>query len=166
MEAPPKKQITTQDVIYNFAFYKKHLVSSINRFFNLWADKQGPGCVECQQLSALFARAIDSAKTGKGNETALVTNKGDVVKIPQNLRIEAPEKPEIKFVWQKLKISAQQVGNKLKEEGLKSENTYLFTKQTLRNLLLERKVGISDFELLKFVHLWCRLKEEDLSDYW
>ena len=40
-------------------------MAKVNKYFNLWAEINGVNSAECKELNALFARAIDAAKTGK-----------------------------------------------------------------------------------------------------
>jgi RNA-dependent RNA polymerase len=62
---PSKQNISQSDLINNFVGYNPFTVGKIHRYFNMWADRKGVNSMECVQLSELFARAIDAAKTGE-----------------------------------------------------------------------------------------------------
>ncbi len=63
--SPPLDNIGRKEMIHNFCVYNPFLVGKIHKLFNYYADRKGVACSECKTLSALFARAIDAAKTGE-----------------------------------------------------------------------------------------------------
>ena len=65
-------------------------VGRISSLFDKWADRKGAGSDECAQLGQLFARAVDSAKSG------------EKINIHENLELHDDEAVDERFVWQEM----------------------------------------------------------------
>ena len=99
---------------------------------------------------------------------------GDVVKIPKHLKIEDGEvkehlskiHPSRCSVWHQLKLVALAKRDIIQAASLLANDVTTFTKESLLDLLLERReVNISEFELLKFVVTWCRYTGGDVNSF-
>ncbi len=136
-----KSNITQKDIIVNFAKYDAFIVGRIHGCFTYWADRKGicllnilcrmyfagSACKECQELNTIFARAIDSAKSG------------EVVRIPSSLRPTAEQKavPAPKrFVWQFLSENAEALQKELQEAHVKEIQVRILQCNLGRNQLI------------------------------
>ena len=151
----PKKTIQQEDLIAYFARYSNSTIGKIDALFSRWADRKGVASVECQELSALFSRAVDSAKTG------------ETVKIPKHLQIKAEDDMSHgNFVWHKMAVEAALfVENRVKFPEM--NNLVQLTEETVRNILENEMISVSDYQLFRFLCKWATheiISEETLAN--
>ena len=148
-KVPTKKEIQQKDLIDYFARYSNSTIGKIDSLFTKWADRNGVASTECQELSALFSRAIDSAKTGER------------VIIPKHLRITSEdEQPHGNFVWHKMDAEATLfIENRVKNP--EKEYEIQLTEETLRSILANELISVSDFQLFRFLCKWA--EDEGIS---
>jgi len=143
-----RKNLNREHVLRYFSFYNAPLVSHLDRLFNHWADLNGPACDECVKLNALWARAIDAAKTG------------ETLRIPSNLNVsrdvcDAPKKE--RYVWQTLLRMATEELERYKNHTTKlsvQEQLCPVSTALLQNLILVPEVHLSQFEVFDSLVRW------------
>jgi regulator of nonsense transcripts 1 len=150
-KVPQKKNILQADLIAYFARYSNSTIGKIDFLFAKWADRKGVASIECQELSALFSRAVDSAKTGER------------VIIPKHLQITSEsEQSHGNFVWHKMRAEAALfIENKV--ENPEMYNEMQLTEETLRSILVNELISVSDYQLFRFLCKW-EEQEEDISE--
>jgi RNA dependent RNA polymerase len=127
------------------------LTGWVNGLFLAWADKEGVDSEQCTRLGQIFARVVDSAKSGER------------IKIEPGLVIPRESwsipSAEAKFVWQRLEFAANyfveeqlKVGNSETEAGTTHNESFeaLFPesshdKDFLFDLLGRNHLGMSEF---------------------
>lgn len=153
----PMNQIRQKDMIEYFARYSNATVSKIDSLFASWADRKGVLSTECKILSALFSRAIDSAKTGER------------VNIPNHLippTDAAPQKGEETFVWHKMASRARLfLEDRVKD--FKVNNLIQLTDDTVTSILRNQEINVSEYQLFRFLYKWAkqeRVAEKRVDD--
>ena len=146
-----KKIILQEDLIDYFSRYSSFTISKIDYHFAQWADRKGVASIECQELSALFSRAVDSAKTGER------------VNIPKHLQITSGDNQSHgNFVWHKMAAEATLfIENKVKNPEKYSE--VQLSEETLRAILTNDLISVSDYQLFRFLYKWAA-DEKDVSE--
>ena len=149
-------EITRKSLIDYFASQKNNM-GKIDSYYKYWANKNGAGCSECQQLGRLFSRSVDATKTG------------DVVQIPSGL------KPPLRneciaeshgeassstvggrvHVWQEMEKRAIKEREALSKDIIHSPNLEAISEEFLCSLLEHKLPNLSDFQLFELVHRWC-----------
>lgn len=112
-----------------------------------WARLKGPMSSECQELNRLFSTCVDGIR----------------IKIPP--RLESPKQPSENsppFILDTLQVSAKAWIRTLQRNNLPSFDGYTFNAMEL--LLSRDDIAISEFELLKLTHRWCRKNDTSLED--
>ena len=150
-KVPEKKNILQDDLIAYFARYSNSIIGKIDSLFAQWADRKGIASIECQELSALFSRAVDSAKTGER------------VIIPKHLQIRSDDNQSHgNFVWHKMAAEATLfIENKVKNPEM--HNEVQLTEETLRKILTNELISVSDYQLFRFLYKWAE-DEKDISE--
>ncbi|KAI6654778.1 Regulator of nonsense transcripts 1 [Oopsacas minuta] len=166
VEAHPSDTVTREMMIDYFSG-QKNMMGKINDYYEYWADIEGPGCFQCEQLGAWFSRSVDSSKTG------------DIVRIPRHLIPPQRERKSDK-VWVRMQEIAADCKERLSgdtaDEILEnSSSAYVIEEDFIRNLLENTKRGISEYKLFSLLYKWCdaqkisrderREKLIELSDY-
>lgn len=142
-KVPTMNNIQQKNMIEYFAKYSNATIGKIDSMFAKWADRKGVASDECRILSALFSRAVDSAKTGER------------VDIPKHLLIHADAQPssEEKFVWHKMASRARLfLDDRISD--VTTDNQIPLTKHTVRNILCNSEIGVSEFQLFRFLYKW------------
>ena len=149
-KVPTKKNIGQDDLIAYFARYSNATIGKIDSLFSKWADRKGVASIECQELSALFSRAVDSAKTG------------EKVKIPKHLEIKSEDDlSQGNFVWHKMAAEATLfIENKVINPEI--YNDVHLTEETMRSILADELISVSDYKLFRFLCKWA--ENEDISE--
>ena len=148
-KVPTKKEIRQKDLIDYFARYSNSTIGKIDSLFVKWADRKGVASIECQELSALFSRAVDSAKTG------------EKVNIPKHLQLTSEdEQLHGNFVWHKMAAEATLfIENRVKNP--KKHDEIQLTEETLKSILANELISVSDYQLFRFLCKWA--ENEDIS---
>jgi regulator of nonsense transcripts 1 len=155
-KVPQKKVILQKDLIDYFSRYSSSAIGKIDHHFAQWADRKGVASIECQELSALFSRAVDSAKTG------------EKVVIPKHLQITSDHNPsQGNFVWHKMAAEATIfIENKVKNP--ERYRDVQISEETLRTILTNDLISVSDYQLFRFLCKWAAheegISEEQLSN--
>ncbi|KAH3869363.1 uncharacterized protein LOC127868002 isoform X1 [Dreissena polymorpha] len=115
VERRPEGTITPEK-IYSY-FTKQNevqkMMGRVDKLFNMWADRNGVGSVECERLGQLFSRVVDASKTG------------DLVEIPKALCTVEPvsEIDAAKtYVWVRMKLSASALKDEFKSRTITEPN--------------------------------------------
>lgn len=146
-KVPQQKNIQQKDLVAYFARYSNSTIGKIDSLFSRWADQKGVSSRECQELSALFSRAIDSAKTGER------------VIIPKHLQTSDPKDAlsNGNFVWHQMAAEASLfIENKVKK--LEVYQDIQLTAETVRNILSNELISVSDYQLFRFLCKWANLE--------
>ena len=114
----------------------KKKVGRISNLYAKWANKNGIKD-ECIQLGQLFARAVDSAKSGER------------ITIPKCFNINADEEEEAKFVWQKMMRKAVEFKENFKKDQLKKVDE--ISQEFLVDIISERNSNLSEFAKFRLV---------------
>ncbi|XP_028415349.1 uncharacterized protein LOC114538372 [Dendronephthya gigantea] len=153
-KVPPQKNIQQKDLIAYFARYSNSTIGKIDFLFSRWADQKGVASMECQELSALFSRAVDSAKTGER------------VNIPKHLQIASNPKDDLlkgNFVWHQMAAEASLfIENKV--IGPEIYHDMQLTAGTLKNILSNELISVSDYQLFRFLCKWADLEHDEESE--
>ena len=157
--AKPKKRtnhLSREDFLKHFARYSNSTVSKLDALFDRWADAEGINSQQCKIVAALFARAIDAAKTGER------------VQIPSNI-LDAPMKDDNsdKFVWQKLFQRAKMFEMDQTMESALHENVEAFDEDDILALIRNQDCRLSEYRLFRLVYKWCQQlnEERDITRY-
>lgn len=166
VEAHPSDSVTREMMIDYFSG-QKNMMGKINDYYEYWADIEGPGCFQCEQLGAWFSRSVDSSKTG------------DIVRIPRHL-IPMDRNRKTDKVWNRMHKNAVSCKEKLSAQAVdsvigKPESACVLEEKFIRNLLQDTNRGISEYKLFTMLYKWCdvqnmsrsekRAKLMELSDY-
>ena len=167
VEAHPSDSVTREMMIDYFSG-QKNMMGKINTYYEYWADIDGPGCFQCEQLGAWFSRSVDSSKTG------------DIVRIPRHLIPPDREKKDTGKVWSRMQKNAISCRDKLSAQAVdtvldRPTSVCVLEESFIRNLLEDTNRGISEYKLFTMLYKWCdvqnmsrsekRAKLVELSDY-
>ena len=122
----------------------KAQVGRIDSLFGKWANRTGIN-KECIQLGQLFARAVDSAKSGER------------ITIPANLRITDSNEPPIKFVWQKMMERAKTFSEEFRKAQLKNVNE--ISEQYMIDMLVDKNSNLTEFAKFRLVMQFLDVKK-------
>jgi hypothetical protein len=61
----PPQPVQHSDLIEYFSEQDSSVLGRLNTCYLRWAELKGPGCEQCRALSLLFAKGVDSVKTGE-----------------------------------------------------------------------------------------------------
>ena len=166
VEAHPSDSVTREMMIDYFSG-QKNMMGKINDYYEYWADIDGPGCFQCEQLGAWFSRSVDSSKTG------------DIVRIPRHL-IPVDRERKTDKVWNRMQKRAVTCREKLSAQAVdavveKPTSVCVLEETFIRNLLEDTNRGISEYKVFTMLYKWCdvqnmsrgekRMKLIELSDY-
>jgi hypothetical protein len=141
------KPITDEDRLEYFARYKNASMGATKKLFLDWAKLKGPMSAECQQLNHLYSLSVD----------------GNTIKIPPILESPPQPPPDAPpFILSILHNAAREFIEKRQRETIDC-NSYTFDAMEL--LLSRDDIAMSEFELLKLTHRWCRLNQAPLLDF-
>ena len=139
--AVPLKSIGRDIIIDEFVNYDIFIVGKVHKLYCKWANAKGVASKECEELSKLFSKAIDSAKTG------------EIVKIPNNLKNLPEEKQKTKYIWQVLKKMAKEKIQEYQKRKVENLSCTAFSSRLMINMLLDRSsISVSEYELWKVMH--------------
>lgn len=119
-------------------------VGLIDSYYKAWADCKGVSSYECQELGKLFARSVDSAKTG------------DKVLIPPNLKPKpCLDKNNNVPIWKKMESRAEVWKKELKHKLVSDlDDCPAVSEEFVWNVALEKSLNMSEFQLFLFFQKW------------
>ncbi|KAK3272180.1 hypothetical protein CYMTET_19511 [Cymbomonas tetramitiformis] len=173
--APPRvtpDHVTREDLIRYFAYYDAALVGKLDAYWNTWADLKGVNCRECTAVAQLFARGVDACTSGErvAVPSWLVPPTPPHQPTTGTLEEEASSSAEQR-AWNKMDLAAQlwRRSNNLQvlsdslggrssggPPGQASRAGGAMDIEEVQRLLELQDVGVSDYELLRFIIKWCK----------
>ena len=123
------------------------LTSTVNRYFNEWADLKGVTSDECQNLGKLFARVVDSGKTGE-----CIDIRQDLIP-PSKSSDQRREERQANYVWQKMSREATKRQDEFKEGIIRNpnpQNAADVSPSFVEEVVGQKFSNISEFEKFTF----------------
>lgn len=141
------RPITDDDRLEYFARYTNASLGRSKNLFLDWARLKGPMCSQCQELNYLFSTCVDGAS----------------IKIPPKLESPPQPSPDIPpFILDTLQQSAKTTIQTRQNATVDYDG---YTYDAMELLLTRDQVAMSEFELLKLTHRWCRKNNVELASF-
>lgn len=141
------KPISDQDRLEYFARSTNASLGRVKNLYLDWARLKGPMSAECQQLNRLFSMCVD----------------GNRIKVP--IALESPPQvpmDSVPFILDTLHEAAKQF---ISSRQVTAPNLDGYDFDAMQLLLSRDDMAVSEFELIRLTHKWCRMNDSTLEDW-
>jgi hypothetical protein len=145
----PEGPVTPESLIRYFAHHSNAMLGRLNGAYLAWANLRGTvNCAECRQLSALFARGVDSVKTGERLTLPPHLAPSD----EQRARAQGLGKQRI---WGRLLEKAEEERVKAQRTVVREGDPAPLSEDSIWGLINGQDLCLSEWELFRIVERWC-----------
>jgi regulator of nonsense transcripts 1 len=142
------KPITDDDRLEYFARYTNASLGRVKNLYLDWARACGPMAPQCQELNRLFSQCVD----------------GNRIKVPPKLEKAPPPPADAPpFILDDLHDEAKQI---IQTANVANQREALdgYDFDAVELLLSRDDIAMSEYELLRLTHRWCRQNNTRLED--
>ena len=149
-------EVTREKMIAYFSRQNRsqYLVAKVNSLYNKWANRKGVSCMECEELGKLFARAIDSSKTG------------EIIDIPQYLTSvndETELATEVQL-WQEMEKRANEFEIEYQHKTVSQAFSLDVSEEFVTALLSNNLANVDENIIYRFAVNWVHMNITDINE--